>query len=53
MEDLIQAVNQAIEELEGRYDGAPDSKTLWLGSIIVDLREAVEKAERLLYSGGI
>jgi hypothetical protein len=46
MEDLITAVNQAIDELEGYYDGAPDSRTLWLGSIIVDLREAVAKAER-------
>jgi hypothetical protein len=46
MEDLITAVNQAIDELEDRYDGAPDSKTLWLGSIIVDLREAASKAER-------
>jgi hypothetical protein len=48
MEDLITAVNQAIEELEGYYDGAPDSKTLWLGSIIVDLREAASKAERAM-----
>jgi hypothetical protein len=48
MEDLITAVNAAIDELEGYYDGAPDSKTLWLGSIIVDLREAASKAERCL-----
>jgi hypothetical protein len=46
MEDLITAVNQAIAEMEDYYDGAPDSTTRWLGSIIVDLREAAAKAER-------
>lgn len=46
MEDLITAVNEAIDELEVRYDGAPDSPYLWMGSLICDLRTAVQKAER-------
>ena len=48
MEELIAAVEQAIDELEDQYDGAEGSTTLWLGSIIVDLREAAKRAERQL-----
>lgn len=48
MSDLIVAVENAIAELDDHYDGAPDSPTLWLGSIIRDLNNAVASANRAI-----
>lgn len=35
------------EELEDRYDGAPDSKTLWMADIIDQLRVAAERVAKV------
>ena len=35
---LREAVEQVFEELDGRYDGAPDSKTHWMASHLERLR---------------
>lgn len=45
MEDLILAVNKAIDELEEHSDGLPD---YLVHSIAKDLRNAVEDSERAM-----
>jgi hypothetical protein len=41
----LRATMQAIlEALQDRYDGAPDSTTLWMGQHIDDLKAAIGEA---------
>jgi hypothetical protein len=40
-EKLRRAALAILDELEDRYDGAPDSDVLWMGDHIRELREAL------------
>jgi hypothetical protein len=38
------AIEAILEALQDRYDGAPDSTTLWMGQHIDDLKAAIGEA---------
>lgn len=42
--ELLDASIAIFNELDGRYDGAPDSRTLWMGEHLDRLRRAIEKS---------
>lgn len=43
--DLLNAAKAIRDELDGRYDGAPDSHTRWMGEYLTQLGEAIARAE--------
>lgn len=43
--EMLEASREIFLELDGRYDGAPDSRTLWMGEHLTRLRAAIAKAE--------
>ena len=43
--ELLAALESIHEELTDRYDGAPDSKTLWMGRHIDAISSAIAKAK--------
>jgi hypothetical protein len=44
--EMYEALNEIFNELDGRYDGAPDSRVLWMGEHITRIRAALAKAVR-------
>lgn len=42
--ELIAVLQEVYEEFCDRYDGAPDSKTQWMGSLMHTIEEALKKA---------
>jgi hypothetical protein len=42
--DLYEALKAVYLELDGRYDGAPDSRVLWMGEHITRISAALAKA---------
>lgn len=46
MSELISVAEAIRNELDDRYDGAPDSTTRWMGSHIFDLNKAIINAKR-------
>ena len=42
--DLLQACRGILDDLYEHYDGAPDSRTLWMSRHIQDLNTAIAKA---------
>ena len=45
--EMYEALNEIFNELDGRYDGAPDSRVLWMGEHITHIRAALAKAVQL------
>jgi hypothetical protein len=43
--ELLAACKTLFEELTMRFDGAPDSRTRWMGEHVERLRAAIAKAE--------
>ena len=41
---LLEACQSILDELEDRYDGATDSKTLWMGEHIDQIKAAIRMA---------
>jgi hypothetical protein len=41
---MYAAIESILEALQDRYDGAPDSTTLWMGQHIDDLKAAIGEA---------
>lgn len=43
---LLKAAKEIFLELDGRYDGAEDSRTKWMGEHLTRLNLAIARAER-------
>jgi hypothetical protein len=43
---LFAALETIAEELDNRYDGAPDSRVLWMGSLLTQARAALDLAQQ-------
>jgi hypothetical protein len=42
---MFEALQAIFEDLDGRYDGAPNSPTLWMGEHITRIAQALKAAE--------
>lgn len=42
LDRIENVIGPLLDELEDRYDGAPDSPTRWMGAYITALRNAIE-----------
>jgi hypothetical protein len=43
--ELYEALKEIYLEIDGRYDGAHDSRTLWMGEHLTRIEAAIRKAE--------
>ena len=48
--NLMHALQYLHDDLDGRYDGAPDSKTLWMGEHVETLSQILDGESELLLS---